>query len=244
MSALKYAYVNALVRSLKTKEISKEKLFECNNLSDLYSLLQTTVYKNFLISPKSDDLLSSLEKYYLNLFFKITKNLNKNEKHLFTLFFFEKNPNIDDLKKAILKISKNDKRDIEKIIKNYIDVLNLITILKYKIIYSLKIEKFFAYLIPYGNKSLQELQEIASSENLYDFSSKLGLNVNDYSLVKKAIFNNYYDSLKQVWYGYPFKLSVPFVFLQIKQKEIKNISSFIIGLKYSLDKQEIEKMVV
>ncbi len=244
MSVLKYAYLNALIRSLKIEEISGEKLFECGNISDLYALLQSSVYGKFLFSPKADDLLISLKNYYSYLFFKITKHLNKNEKYLFNLFFFEKNPNVNDLKKAVLKISKNDKKEIEKIIKNYIDVINLITILKYKIIYSLQIEDFFAFIIPYGNKTLSELKEIATSSNLYEFSNKLGLNVNDYSLVKKMIFNNYYDSLKKVWFGYPFKLSVPFVFLQIKQKEIKNISSYITGLKYSLDKQELKKMVL
>jgi V/A-type H+-transporting ATPase subunit C len=187
------------------------------------------------------------------LYKKITKPLNRNEKELFRLFF--SNDKIDKttavlIKSVINKISSKEKKEFKKIIGGYFDLINVFTVLKYKIIYSLKIEDFFSYLLPYGNLDKNFLQKLSLCENLYEFTETLRIVIKlpskdyGYTSLKKELFSNYYASLNGVWFGYPFKLSVPFVFLVLKKREISNIKAVFTGFSYNVSKKEIQEMVV
>ncbi|GAB6075050.1 V-type ATPase subunit [Nautilia lithotrophica] len=251
MRALKYAYVNALVRSLKSEFLDKSKLLLYENSADLYNMLTQTHYKNILTSPEKVHI--DLDTHFNKLYNKITKPLNKDEKNLFYLFF--SNEKIDKkianlIKTSIDKISSKDQREFKNIIGKYFDLINIFTILKYKIIYNLKIEDFFHSLLPYGNLDKNRLQTLSSSNNLYEFATNLQNLIDipnknyNFTLLKKELFTNYYKSLNGVWFGYPFKLSVPFVFLMLKKREISNIKAVFTAFSYNLSKNEIEEMVV
>jgi len=251
MRPVKYAYVNALVRSLKSEFLDKNRLLSCENSADLYNMLSQSKYKNILTSPQT--IHTDLDLYFNKLYKKVTKPLNKNEKNLFYLFFssekIDKN-RASLIKKSIDKISFKDQKEFKNIIGKYFDLINIFTILKYKIIYNLKIEDFFQFLLPYGNLDKNRLQTLSSSKNLYEFASNIQTLIDipnknyNFTSLKKELFKNYYKSLNSVWYGYPFKLSVPFVFLMLKKREISNIKAVFTAFSYNLSKTEIEKMVV
>ncbi|ACM93421.1 hypothetical protein NAMH_0031 [Nautilia profundicola AmH] len=251
MRPLKYAYINALVRSLKSAFLDPDKLLTAENKADLFNILTSTHYDKILTTP--ENLYNDIDFHFKKLYKKITKPLNKNEKELFTLFF--SNKKIDKvtalhIKKSIDKISLKERQEFKEIIGGYFDLINIFTVLKYKIIYSLKIEDFFPYLLPYGNIDKNALQKLSSSENLYEFAQNLqdiiSLPSKNYSFtsLKKELFVNYYESLNKVWFGYPFKLSVPFVFLVLKKREIFNIKAVFTAFSYNISKKEIKDMVM
>ena len=251
MRPVKYAYVNALVRSLKSGFVTPEKLLAAENKADLFNILLSTPYASVLTAP--ENLYKDLDVYFEKLYKKITKPLNKNEKNLFYLFF--SNEKTDKTKASLIKVSVKkiplkDQKEFETIIGRYFDLINIFTVLKYKIIYNLKIEDFFPYLLPYGTIKKPQLQILSASENLYEFTQNLQNIINlpgrEYSFasLKKELFKNYYKSLNSVWFGYPFKLSVPFVFLVLKKREISNIKAVWTAFSYNLAKNEIENMVL
>ncbi|WP_456480652.1 V0D/AC39 family V-type ATPase subunit [Nautilia sp.] len=251
MRAVKYAYVNALVRSLKSEFIDTQKLIGAENKAEVLNILLSTPYGSVITS--AENLYNDLDTHFEKLYKKVTKPLNRNEKSLFHLFF--SNEKIDKnrallIKNSVEKISGREKKEFKKIIGRYFDLINIFTIMKYRIIYGLKIEDFFAYLLPYGHLDKNKLQNLSMSNNLYEFAAALQKLTNlppkkhSFTSLKKELFSAYYESLKGVWYGYPFKLSVPFVFLMLKKREISNIKAVFTGFTYHLAKTEINDMVV
>ncbi len=251
MRSIKYAYVNALVRSIKSEFVTPEKLLTAENKADLFNILTSTPYVAILSTPEK--LYKDLDIYFEKLYKKVINPLNNNEKNLFYFFFSNKKTDKTKaslIKESIKKIPLKEQKEFETIIGRYFDLINIFTVLKYKIIYNLKIEDFFPYLLPYGTIKKPKLKSLSTAENLYEFTQNLqniiNLPGNDYSFasLKKELFKNYYESLNRVWFGYPFKLSVPFVFLVLKKREISNIKAVWTAFSYNLAKNEIENMAV
>jgi len=58
------------------------------------------------------------------------------------------------------------------------------------------------------------------------------------------MYRYHLNQISRVWYGYPFRFSVPFGFLRLKEIEIMNIRAVLEGVYYRLSPEEISKMVV
>jgi len=272
----KFSYINAKCRALKSYSLKKEfflPLLSASGIGDIYSSLKRTNYGEFILEPEELQILEGINKYFENLFLKITHTLDKKEKEIFYLFFFKRKQIIEkklkyknekdieeyfkkidleflkEIQTVLKSLSLHERQVLKSIIGSYFDLLNLLTIIKFKFIYNLKTEEIFPFLInSYYKINLEILFKVGSASNFSELSNLLipflKKEFNDYTSFRKAVYNYHIIQLNKAWYGFPFKISVPFATLRLKEIEIKNIKAILEGKKFNISADEIERMLL
>ena len=248
-------------------------LISSKNYGDIYTYLNQTNYGNFIKEPTYESINYGLKQYFDQLYKNVTKPLSKKEKELFTVFFFGKNELLDKKQKFISKdksisdfkeldlefiksfqevlnkLSNEDKNDLSKIFGSYFDNINLYTIFRLKILYNAPPHEILPFLFPYGLRfKLKDFNELVSVNSLSEFNKSLEPiykdSFDDLSSFKQVLYKNHYYILNRAWQGFPFKISIIFSLLRMKEIEIKNIKSVIEGVKYTQTKDDIKRMLL
>ncbi len=270
----RFGFVNAKCRSLKSDLLDPgfyEKAVGAESLGDVYALLKSTVYAQFIEDAEKESIENGLEASFKTIYRKITSVLKKDEREIFDLFFMGrkrlmkhklglKNVSgsaaeyrvadmeyLNSVKEALSRMQKDQRKDLSEILGSYFDILNLYTILRLKIIYKFEPEEVAIFLVPYGNVfDLEELVEISAAKTVSEISGfthkKLGRTFSGYHEFRQALMDYHMKILHKVWYGYPFKLSVVFSLLRMKEIETKKIRSIVEGVYFRLPREEISKM--
>ncbi len=272
----RFSYLNAKCRAIKSYSLQKEffnSLLLSTGIGDIFNSLKKTEYRNYIFEPEEQKILEGLNKYFENLFYKIIIKLTKKEKDIFYIFFFKRkemldkklkyknNKNVEEkfkeidlhfleqVQKSLKALSYEERNDLKSIIGTYFDLLNLITIVKFRFIYNLKPEEIFPFLLnSYYKININVLSKISSVSNFSDLSNLLfpilKTEFNDYTSFRKAVYNYHIYYLNKVWLGFPFKISIPFATLRLKEIEIKNIKAILEGKKFNIPSEEIERMLL
>ncbi len=241
-------------------------------LGEIYSLLKSTPYAPYINSARRETILNGLEESFKELYKKSTSALTKDEKRIFDLFFIEreamesrraafksgdesyleyKRVELEYLKRvkaALEKMERSLKRDLAAIVGSYFDCLNLYTIVRLRLLYKKEPEEVVPFLVPYGIAfGMKELSKVAGMSGIGEISDalhgKIGTPFSGYREFMRALREFHMRAIERVWYGYPFKISVIFSLLRMKELEIKDIRALVEGLYYGLPEDEIAKMV-
>ncbi len=241
-------------------------------LGEIYSLLKSTPYAPYINSARRETILNGLEESFKELYKKSTSALTKDEKRIFDLFFIEreamesrraafksgdesyleyKRVELEYLKRvkaALEKMERSLKRDLAAIVGSYFDCLNLYTIVRLRLLYKKEPEEVVPFLVPYGIAfGMKELSKVAGMSGIGEISDalhgKIGTPFGGYREFVRALREFHMRAIERVWYGYPFKISVIFSLLRMKELEIKDIRALVEGLYYGLPEDEIAKMV-
>ncbi len=241
-------------------------------LGEIYSLLKSTPYAPYINSARRETILNGLEESFKELYKRSTSALTKDEKRIFDLFFIEreamesrraafksgdesyleyKRVELEYLKRvkaALEKMERSLKRDLAAIVGSYFDCLNLYTIVRLRLLYKKEPEEVVPFLVPYGIAfGMKELSKVAGMSGIGEISDalhgKIGTPFGGYREFMRALREFHMRAIERVWYGYPFKISVIFSLLRMKELEIKDIRALVEGLYYGLPEDEIAKMV-
>ncbi|WP_457644549.1 V-type ATPase subunit [Persephonella sp.] len=249
-----------------------EQLLSSKTVGDIKSFLQGTDYGSFIGGFEDSDIYEGLEDYFYDLFRKVTTGLGKREKEVLYLFFIKRRDiiklkgeirkgkdyelrlrkidlsYIKQLKESVGKLPVSERREARFIIGSFYDLQNLITAVKLRIIYRSQPEDVYPFILPFSYKTGYRLiSQILSSSSLSDVSRILkGIigEFSDFVSFRKAVYRYHIDQINKVWYGYPFKFSIPFALLRLKEIEIKNIKAVYEGKKFRMPDEEIKKMLV
>ncbi len=250
-----------------------EKALQSEGLGDIFTLLKSTAYAPYIKDAEKESIESGVQASFENLYTKSLSVLKKEESAIFELFFRERKrlaakqlppagasgeslqfqkgdlEYIGKLKKALTAMEREQKRDLSKILGSYFDILNLYTVVRLRILYRLEPEEIVPFLVPYGLElDMKVLAAAAGMTTLSEISDtvheKIGSAFSGYHEFRHALAEYHLRMLRRVWYGYPFKLSVIFSLLRMKEIEVKNIRSLAEGLFYRLPREEIAKMLV
>ncbi|SNZ09176.1 V/A-type H+-transporting ATPase subunit C [Persephonella hydrogeniphila] len=274
MKVLRFDYLNSKSRTLKSHILDPfmfEKLVASKTVGDIIEILSSTDYGNFL--NKEKDIYTALNKYFDKFTQKILRFLDRNEREFFETFFFErkriykkklylkKHQNfefflrkidldfIKKLKKSLKRLPLSDRIDIKVITGSYFDMYNTTTILRLKFIYGLPVEDIIPFILPYGYKlRMEDFFHLSVLKNISEFSDylskKIGINFSDFTSFRKEIYRYHITQINRVWYGYPFKFSVPIGITRMKEIEIMNIKTVVEGVSYGIGEKDIKRMVV
>lgn len=265
------AKCRALRGDLFTRAFFME-LCESKNIADVYSRLKSTPYSCFIKEPSFLSIEEGLKLHFNDLYKKITQKLSKDESDIFDLFFFEKNKLFDkkiDLKEknnivsfkkidiefmrsideSLKTLKKVDRDDLEKILGSYFDNINLYTIFRLRTIYNTKREDIVPFLFPYGlNYDIKKLNTFLDFTTLDQFSEALKRiykdPFDDISSFRQSLYKEHNRVLNTLWHGYPFKISVLFALLRLKEIEIQNLNAILEGIKYDQPKKDIYRMII
>ena len=249
------------------------RLIHSSSTGDIYFYLKSSDYSSYIREYSLKGVLSGLDRYFYHLIDKLSKSLSRPEKDFINLFFIEREKleekkirykteqnyyyfvrkidlnYINKIRKALKKLSIFDRADVKSIAGSYYDLYNLFTTVRLRIIYRLPPEDIIPLIVPFGYRlSLKDFFYISKTRSLSEISqyvsSKIGVKFNDFVSLRKEIYNYHLSQINRVWYGYPFRFSVPFGFLRLKEIEIMNIRAVLEGVYYRLSPEEISKMVV
>ncbi len=132
---------------------------------------------------------------------------------------------------------------------SYLDLINLITVLKMRIIYNLPVEEIMPFVLPSGYRlKTEDFIELCSLRSISQFSDYisniLGIKFDDFTSFRKKIYGYHIKQINRVWIGYPFKFSVPFGIARLKEIEVMNIKTVYEGVRYKAGQNEIKRMLV
>ena len=266
-----YSKCKALKSQTNDKEFF-ETLIDSKNSGDIYAYLQDKRYGHFIAEPTFDSIQDGLKKYFLALYKTITKQLSKKEAVVFELFFFgkerllENKQNISNdvsikefnkldmeftksLQKSLNQLNKENKKDLSKIFGSYFDNINILTIFRLRVFYNAQAHEILPFLFPYGLRFKQNnINTFLTLSSLSEFNIELEpfykVEFDDLSSFKKMLYQDHYNILNSVWKGSPFKISIIFSLLRMKEIELKNIKSIIQGVKYSQSKEDMKRMLL
>jgi len=266
-----YSKCRALKSQTNDKEFL-EILIDSKNYGDIYAYLQEKKYGYFIKDPTYESIHKGLNGYFLHLYKSITKQLTKKEKVLFELFFFGKDRLLNDkqniindktiktfnkldieftksLKESLKKLHAEDRKDLSKIFGSYFDNMNLYTIFRLRVFYNAQAHEILPFLFPYGLRfKLKDMTMLLNLSSLNEFNSVLEpiykVEFDDLSSFRKVLYRDHYCILNSTWKGFPFKISIIFSLLRMKEIEIRNIKSILEGVKYSQSKQDIKRMIL
>lgn len=250
-----------------------EKLTTSTTIGDIIIVIKDTPYGRFVRSVLQESIEKGLDAYFTYLYQKVTEKLSEDEQTVFSLFFIErkklkekkrqiqneKNAKelfrkldreyIKKLKQAILNLDRVDRKDLKTIAGSYFDLINILTVARLKFIYGFKTEEILSFILPFGNVlSKEKIEKLFKVDKLSEFSTILPeifkKPVTDFTDMRGQLYHYHLTILKKAWLGYPFKLSVPFTLLRLKEIEIKNIKACIEGIRLGLPEQEIKRMLV
>lgn len=270
LKPFRFSYINARSRAIKSNLISPytfEELINAKSVADIVNQLRITDYGRYI----EEDFFRGLRRYFERLYGVLTEPLNRYEKQVFHLFFFERKEILDkkkslkdqiDIKirelereyvektvKAIGKLSLSEREDLKVILGSYFDMQNVITAVKFRIIFNLKPEEIFPFLIPFSYKiSRKIIIRVLSAKTISEISDILlpvtNRDFSDYTQLRKVMYDYHIEQIGKVWTGFPFKISVPFAVLRLKEIEIMNLNTIYEGIKFNIDREEIKRMVV
>lgn len=266
-----YGKCRALKAQTNDKDFFSQ-LLNSKNYGDIYASLQGKNYGRFIKEPTYESIQKGLNLYFGHLYKTITKSLSKKEKRLFTLFFFgkrelldkkqdiDKNSDIqpyqeldldftESLKEALKELNKEDRKDLEKIFGSYFDNMNLYTIFRLKLLYNAPAEEILPFLFPFGlHFGLKDLNSLLSLNSLNEFNDTLEPvykeSFGDLAHFRQVLYRHHYAILNSAWRGIPFKISVIFSLLRMKEIEIGNIRTVLEGVKYAQTREDIKRMVL
>ena len=270
LKPFRFSNINARSRAIKSNLISPytfEELINAKSVSDIVNQLRITDYGRYI----EEDFFRGLRRYFERLYGVLTEPLNRHEKHVFYLFFFERKEILDkkkslkdqiDIKirelereyvektvKAIGKLSLSEREDLRVILGSYFDMQNVITTVKFRIIFNLKPEEIFPFLIPFSYRiNRGSIIRVLSAKTISELSDILlpvtNRDFRDYTQLRKVMYDYHIEQIEKVWTGFPFKISVPFAVLRLKEIEIMNLNTIYEGIKFNIDREEIKRMVV
>ena len=274
MRVLRFEYINSKSRTLKSGILNPavfEKLIRSKTKGDIAEILSSTDYGDFLKGEK--DVYTALNRYFEEFARKISGFLNKNEKQFFEVFFFERKrlqkkkllfkdrqnfeffvrkidiEYIKKLKRSLKKLPFSDIRDIKAIAGSYFDIYNATTVLRLKLLYNLPVEEILPFILPYGYKlKTQDFVRLSALKNISEFSGylrdRIGVEFSDYTSFRKQMYRYHIHQINRIWYGYPFKFSIPVGITRMKEIEIMNLKTILEGVSYGIGEKEIKRMVV
>ncbi|WP_457569117.1 V-type ATPase subunit [Desulfurobacterium sp.] len=250
-----------------------EQLLTATTAGDILVAIKNTPYGKFIKSALEKSMSKGLDAYFQYLYEKVTDKLSKKEKEAFFLFFMgrkelrEKKKKlknrkdarklfskldkeyVESLKKAINNLDREDRKDLKIIAGSYFDLINIITAVRLKFIYKFDENSIPDFIIPFGNeindKNIKKLLELDKLSNITYLFPKIFKNpIKDFTDLRKELYRYHINTINKVWFGYPFKLSIPFALLRLKEIEIKNLKACIEGIYFGLPEKEIKRMLV
>ena len=247
------------------------KALEAETIGDLYRMLKNNLhYSPHLQEMGKKNIENGVKEAFSYLYRRLTRTLGKKEQRIFDLFFngrktltekklllghdretqFRKVDleYMEELKSAVESLGKSDMKGLETIIGSYFDRLNLYTILRLRILYRMEPEEILPFLIPYGLKlNLASLGRAPGFSTLSELSdmmrNSLGISFESYHEFRKELGRYHLRQLQKAWYGYPFKLSILFSLLRLKEIEAENLNILVEGIYYRLPPEEIKTML-
>ncbi len=248
-------------------------LLDSRTVGDIFSYLQRTDYGIYIKDFEEVSVYKGLEDYFRDLLRKLISGYGRKERELIQLFFIKRKSitklkgeirkgkdyefrlrKIDlmflkEIKESINRLSYSEKREARFIIGSFYDLQNLVTAVKLRIIYKSDPEDVYPFILPFSYKiSYRKISEILSLSSISDISDFLkdiiGEEFSDFVSFRKAVYSYHINQINRVWYGYPFKFSVPFSLLRLKEIEINNIKAVYEGKKFRIPDEEIKKMLV
>ncbi|WP_457594423.1 V-type ATPase subunit [Hydrogenimonas sp.] len=249
-----------------------EKALRARSLGDIHALLKRSAYAPYVKSAEKEAMEAGVAEAFSVLYRRSTSPLKAEERRVFDLFFIERErlaerklalgslekgsvdyksadlAFIEKIKSALRTVEKGPNRDLKRILGSYFDLLNLYTIVRLRTIYRLEPEEIIPFLIPYGFRfDIKKLASLANLATLSDISEAVSDTIrrpfSGYQEFRQAVAAYHAAQLQSVWYGYPFKISVIFSLLRMKELELKRIRALVEGIHYRLPAEEIEKMV-
>ncbi len=265
------AKCRALKSSLLKREFF-ERAERAEGVGDIFALLKGTAYSPYISDSGKDALIEGIEASFFELYGKSITLLNKNEKRVFDLFFIERAKlaqnklfladasssfreyrefdaeYIGNIKDALKNLDSSVKRDLLKIVGSYFDLMNLYTLVRLRVLYALEVEEIVPFFIPYGYRfDIASLSSFSAVTTLSELSEsvhkRVGGTFSSFDEFKIVLASYHMDLLREVWYGYPFKLSVIFSLLRMKEIESRKLRALVEGIFYRLPPEEIQKMV-
>ncbi|WP_022846482.1 MULTISPECIES: V0D/AC39 family V-type ATPase subunit [unclassified Desulfurobacterium] len=250
-----------------------QQLLTATTAGDILVAIKDTPYGKFVKSALEESMSKGLDAYFQYLYDKVTDRLSEREKAAFFLFFMGrkelrkrkkefKNQKdarkifnkldreyVEALKKALNRLDRGDRKDLKIIAGSYFDLINIITVVRLKFIYQFDADTILQFVVPFGNivndnnvKKLLNLKKLSAVPSVFPAIFKKS--IKDFTDLRRELYKYHIDVISKVWYGYPFKLSIPFALLRLKEIEIKNLKACIEGVYFGLPEKEIERMLV
>lgn len=249
-----------------------EQLIESKNIGDVYSFLQQRSFTKNIKEPNFISIESGLKKNFDELYFKITEKLSKKEQKVFSMFFYEKKHLIDkklelenkqdingfkkidmeyiqSILDSLNALKKEDKKDLQKILGSYFDNLNLYSVFRLRIIYNAPSEDILPFLFSYGlNYNIKKFSSFLDFTTLDEFNNALKDiykdEFTDIAEFRQSLYRYHYKILESLWRGFPFKISILFALLRMKEIENQNIISVLEGIRYNQPKSDMKRMII
>jgi len=230
--------LNATCRSVLSTTLSitfLKSLARTGSLKEAMQLLENTPYSRFLKDSSRKALLNSINAYFNHLIDKLFKIYPIGEVKEFFL--------VQDRGFVTEKLLKNKSfRQFGVVYSNFLDVL---TVVKYRIIEGLSPEEVAPFLFAQGNlKHL--LPEMLKASTLSQLSKVLPFAkyADTFEEFRRNLFRFHIQSLRKLLLGYPFTPVIPFVVLRLKEIEKFNLTAIIEGIAGNFDREQIEEMIV
>ena len=251
-----------------------ERALLAKTVGDLHQMLRESDYAPFLAEGDKKGLEKGVERAFSHLYRHLTGGLESGEREVFDLFFVERKrlsgkkavmvtkgesgaeaykrvdvAFVEELKTTFGRLDRAERIDLEEIVGSYFDLLNLYTVVRLRVLYGLDPEEIVPFLVPYGQIfDLEILGKAATLSTLSEISSllqgKLEEPFGTYFAFRKVVNRHHLKTLHRVWYGYPFKISVIFSLLRLKEIETDNLRVLVEGVHYRLPSEEIKTMLV
>jgi V/A-type H+-transporting ATPase subunit C len=214
--------------------IEEEKVVQINNYNDLLTI--------FIDTPFYEKLKKFEDRY------KENQNLFPIEMTLDFQYFMQ-------LERLARHLSRDDYRVIKELLGTKVDLLNINFIYRIKKFYDLELEEIISHIIPYHYRlSAEELKSMARLDEAEDIFEFLEDTAYDrlFTLVKEdrsVLFEKYFLSylLRKAIHikaTGDFNIGVILAYLFIKEYEIRDIITIVEGVRYKLDKEEINKYLI
>lgn len=272
--AVEYGSLSARCHVIRSRLITPqilEQLAQSRGVGELVSTLSTTQYGSFITEVSTEGVQRGLSDAFAYQRKKILHGLQKRHREIFKLFFITKYGLLDEkiskkktinpeetfhqidknysrlLKKSMLQIPSSEGRQLKKIVGSYFDLLNLYTLVKFRLLHRLSVEETLVYMLPFAeNFKLAELAKLCRIENLQQLSSAINPIVREgfdsYETFRKALYRYHRKYLLSVWSGYPFSIAIPFSLLRLIEIEIADLRAITEGVSFGLEKREIMTM--
>jgi len=250
-----------------------ERVLLSKTVGDLQQMLQESAYAPFLHVSGKAEIERGIDRAFSRLYDRSTVVLRVKERTIFDLFFvgrkklpekrvFLVEEQTDDaaykavdiayigrIREALNQLGRGEREDLKEIIGSYFDLLNLYTLVRLRILYRMEPEEILPFLLPYGLRfDMKTLGAAAGLSTLAEISALLhdrfGTTFESYHVFRQVVARYHITLLRKVWYGYPFKISVIFSLLRLKEIEIENLKALVEGIHYQLPAEEIKKMLV
>jgi len=274
--AVEYGSLSARCHVIRSQLITPqilEQLARSRGIGELAGTLSTTQYGSFITEVSTEGVQRGLSDAFAYQRKKILRGLQERHREIFKLFFITKYRLLDEkiskkktinpeetfhqidknysrlLKKSMLQISSSERHQLKKIVGSYFDLLNLYTLVKFRLLHRLSVEETLTYMLPFAeNFKLGELAKLCQIESLQQLSSTIKPIVSEgfgsYETFRKALYRYHRKYLLSVWSGYPFSIAIPFSLLRLIEIEISDIMAITEGVSFGLDKREIMTMTV